>query len=185
MRARHSLLIILTLLAPCAAASAQGVQSVYTTLRGDKCKTLKDEGSYMLLECPGIAGYKLHVSAVDLSEGLAVVKADGSEHDINIGQVSGGYPSVGPTAEWRVRRERGKLVPIALIVRVVASEYRGGDSDRRDVGYLAISKITPEKICMTESIRADRNSNIKARRLADSSADKPCYELRAPDDPQN
>jgi hypothetical protein len=183
MRAKHSLLLILTLLAPCVVASAQGIQSVYTTLRGDKCKTLKDEGAYMLLECPGVAGYKLHVNAVDMTEGLAVVKADGSKHDINVGQVSGGYPSVGPTAEWRVRREKGKLVPIALIVRVVASEYVGGDPGRRDVAYLAISKITPEKICMTESILADRNSNMKARRLADSSADKPCYELRSPDGP--
>ena len=185
MRAKHSLLLILTLLAPCAAASAQGTRSVYTTLRGDKCKTLKEEGSYTLLECPGVAGYKLHVDAVDLTEGLTVVKPDGSEHEINVGQVGGGYASVGPTAEWRVRREKGKLIPIALIVRVSVDTYADSGRGRKEVAYLTVSKITPEKICMTQSIRADRSANTKARRLADSSADKPCYEVRAPDAPQN
>jgi hypothetical protein len=184
MRAKHSPLLIVTLLASCVAASAQAVRSVYTTLRGDKCKTLKEEGSYTLLECPGVAGYKLRVDAVDLTEGLTVVKADGSEHEINVGQVGGGYPSVGPTAEWRVRTEKGKLVPIALIVRVNVDTSADSGRGRKGVGYLTVSKITPEKICMTQSIRADRNANVKARRLADDSAGKPCYELRGPDGPQ-
>lgn len=176
MRTKHSLPLILILLAPCVAATAQGIQSVYTTLRVGNCKTLEDHETYLIMECPGVAGYKLLVEAHDQNEMLTVVKPDGSKHELNVSLIGrGGYPAIGTRAEWRVRREKGKLVPIALIVRMNMSEYVGGEQSRRDVAYLAISKITPEKICMTESILADRNSNTKARRLADNSADKPCY----------
>ena len=186
MRAKHSLLLALTLLAStCVAASAQGVQSVYTTLDWKKCKTLEDSEDRRLSECPGVAGYKLLVEAADDNLGLTVVGADGSKHALSIAYIgrSGKFPEVGTRAEWRVRRERGKLVPVALIVRVTVSEYVGGDPGHREVPYLTVSKITPQEVCMTESILADRNSNRRARRLADNSASKPCYEPFGPHGP--
>ena len=175
MRTKHSLLLILTLLASGVVASAQGVQSVYTTLDWKKCKTLDETEDRRLSECPGVAGYKLHVDATDAYERLTLVKPDGSKHDLSIEQISGGkYHTLGPRAEWRVRREKGRLVPIALIVRVTVSEIVGGDPGHREVPYLSVAKITPEKICSLEPMSAGRNANLAARRLADSSADKPC-----------
>lgn len=179
MRAKHSLLLILTLLASGVVASAQAVQSVYTWFNWDKCKTLRENeeaAGYILMECPGIAGYKLQVESQDLRDGLTVVRPDGSTHELNFGYIGGGgFSSLGRRVEWRVRREKGKLVPFALIVRFTVSQYVGGDPGTREVPYLTVTKITPQKICLLEPILALRNSNIKARRLADDSADKPCY----------
>lgn len=184
MRLKFSLILILILLASGVVASAQGVQSVYTTFNYKKCKTLEENeeaAGYILLECPGIAGYKLHVDSQDLRDGLAIVRPDGSKHELNLGQIGGGgFSSLGRTVEWRVRREKGKLVPFALIVRFIVSEYVGGDAGSREIPYLTVTKITPQKICLLEPIRAGRNSNIAARRLADNSADKPCYEPLGP-----
>jgi hypothetical protein len=182
MRTKCSPLLILTLLASGVAASAQGVQSVYTTFDWKKCKTLEEDeqaAGYILVECPGIAGYKLHVDSQDSRDGLTVIRPDGSEHTLNVGYLGGGaFSSIGQRIEWRVRREKGGLVPIALIVRFSISEQ--GPNGEREVPYLTVSKITPQKICLIESILAGRNSNVKARRLADNSADKPCYEPFGP-----
>jgi hypothetical protein len=178
MRTKYSLLLILTLLASGVMATAQAVQSVYTTLDWKKCKTLDDSEDRRLSECPGVAGYKLHVEASDAYEKLTLVKPDGSKHELYIEQISGGkFHELGPRAEWRVRREKGKLAPIALIVRVTVSEWVGGDPGHREVPYLSVAKITPEKICSLEPLPAGRNTNIAARRLADNSADKPCRKV--------
>ncbi|HJU56959.1 MAG TPA: hypothetical protein VJ715_20405 [Pyrinomonadaceae bacterium] len=184
MLAKSSLPLILTLLASGVVASAQGMQSVYTTLRVGKCKTLGERESFRSMECPGVAGYKLQVEVHDITETLTVIGTDGSKHGLGVGHVGrGGFPAIGTRAEWRVRRERGKLVPVALIVRVTVSEYAGGDAPRREVSYLTVTKITPQEICITKSILAGRNSNMKARRLADKSAGEPCYEPSGPAGP--
>ncbi|HWS99074.1 MAG TPA: hypothetical protein VN256_02305 [Pyrinomonadaceae bacterium] len=177
MRAKHSPLLILTLLASGVAAPAQGIRSVYTTLRVGECKTLQERDGFLLMECPGVGGYKLQVEAHDINEMLIVVKPDGSKHTLSVGRIGrGGYPAIGFKAEWRVRGEKGKVVPVALIVRVTISEYAPADPGRREVAYLAVSKITPQEVCLTEAILAGRNSNAKARRLADDAAGKPCHE---------
>jgi hypothetical protein len=186
MRAKHSLILVLILLASGVVASAQGVQSIYTKLNGKQCKIIEEDeesAGYMLERCPGVAGYKLHVRSQDLRQGVSVIKPDGSEHELNLGYIGGGgFSFIGDKAEWRVRRERGKLVPIALILRITVSQYRGAD-DSKDIPYLTVTKITPQKICMLEPTPAGRNANVAARRLADDSADKPCYEPYGPDGP--
>lgn len=180
MRTKYSLLLILTLLASGVVVSAQGVQSVYTTFNWKKCKTLEENeeaAGYILLECPAIAGYKLHVDSQDLRDGLTVVRPDGSKHELKLGQIGGGgFSSLGRTVEWRVRRQKGKLVPIALIVRFTVSQYVGGDPGTREIPHLTVTKITPQKICLVEAIRVGRNTNVMARRVADASSDKPCME---------
>jgi hypothetical protein len=183
MRAQHSLILILALFASGVTASAQGVQSVYTKLNGKQCKVIEEDeesAGYMLERCPGVAGYKLHVSSQDLRQGVSVIKPDGTEHELNLGNIGGGgFSFIGDRAEWRVRREKGKLVPIALILRITVTHY-GGAENSKDIPYLTVTKITPQKICLLEPEPAGRNANVKARRLADNSADKPCYEPFGP-----
>jgi hypothetical protein len=65
-------------------------------------------------------------------------------------------------------------VPIALIVRVYANE--NPDAPEQRTSYLAVAKITPEKICVTTKIKASQTANAEARRAADASAAKPCLE---------
>ena len=187
MRARHSLLLICVVLVFAATASAQGIQSVYTNVSGNKCKTIEENeeaAGYMLQRCPGVAGYKLQVSSQDLRQGLEIIKPDGSAHELDVGMIGGGsFSFLGDKAEWRVKRQRGKLVPIALIVRFsVARQMDDGTS--KDIPYLTVTKITPQKICMVKTVAPSPNANVEARRLADASADKPCYDGLAPGNPE-
>jgi hypothetical protein len=186
MRARHSLLLILTLLASGVVASAQGVQSVYTNLSGKNCRVIEEDeesAGYELARCRGVAGYQLEVASQDLRQGVAVVSPDGKKHELNLGYIGGGaFSFLGDKAEWRVKRVKGKLVPIALIMRFSTAQMQD-DGSSKDVPHLTVTKITPAKICLLEPQRAGRNANVEARRIADNSADKPCYEPFGPDGP--
>jgi hypothetical protein len=65
------------------------------------------------------------------------------------------------------------VVPTAIIVRVVASERENPDAPKKR-SYLAVAKITPERICVTDKIEPAADANQRARRAADGSADKAC-----------
>ncbi len=102
-----------------------------------------------------------------------MVTPDGKNHPLDFWQViTGAFSSVGNKAEWRVTRSRGKVSPVALIVRVNAS----ADVERpnRLTSYLAVVKVTPEKICVTHKIPPGARANETARRAADSSQTTAC-----------
>ena len=179
MRISCALLLICVFLVFAATSSAQAVQSVYTNVSGNRCKTIEEDeeaAGFMLQQCPGVAGYKLLVSSQDLRQGLEVIKPDGSKHELNVGVIGGGaFSFLGDKAEWRVKRQRGRLFPIALIVRFsVAQQMEDGSS--KDIPYLTVTKITPQKICLVKTVAPARNANLEARRLADASANMPCYD---------
>lgn len=177
MRFRFTLFSTFLLLITATAASAQAVQSIYTTLSQKACKTIMVDpgpGESSTQQCPGVAGYKLLVHEGDLRQSITVIKPDGSKHDLDLWNKvgGGGFSYVGPRAEWRVKRQRGKLTPVALIVRFEVSET--ADNPNKKTSYLTVSKITPAEICLTDSVRPSPNMNVEARRLADNAASKPC-----------
>ncbi|MCA1557718.1 MAG: hypothetical protein LC731_04160, partial [Acidobacteria bacterium] len=114
------MLVLLLTVAGATNASAQKIESVYTDLR-QGCRTLErddESAGYLLEECQGAGGYKIHLVSGDDRSNIEVISPDGSKHDLNFGQIGGGgFSSVGAKAEWRVKRERGKIVPIGLIIR--------------------------------------------------------------------
>ena len=162
----------LALLAP-----ATSVDSIYTDLSPAHCKTVKvdKETGSSVQTCPGVAGYSLLVEDDDGRQSITVLSPDGKRHPLNYWQViTTAFSSVGDKAEWRVERKGGKVRPIALIVRVYASE--NPDSPNEKTSYLAVAKITAEKICVTAKVKGGARANEEARRAADASADKPCLE---------
>jgi hypothetical protein len=177
MRLRSILFFSSLILFGAATATAQSIQSLYTDLGGKACKEIKiesDPAESSKQECRGVAGYKLLVLEGDLRQSITVVRPDGSEHELNLWSSvgGGGFSHLGPKAEWRVKRQQGKLTPLALIVRYEVSENAADSS--KTTSYLAVVKITPERICLTDTLRPRANANIEARRLADNSAGKPC-----------
>jgi hypothetical protein len=99
----------------------------------------------------------------------------GKKHTLEFWNIiSNGFSHVGEKAEWRVIRKNGKIVPVALIVRFTAND-NSGDSPK-PISYLAVAKITPQKICVTDKIAPSATANEEARRAADAAADKPCLE---------
>lgn len=147
------------------------VRSVYTDLDANKCRTLElneDEGGSYKGECSGVAGFKLHVIEGDLRQTVDVVSPGKKVHELKFWEFFGGFSSVGPRAEWRMR---GKT-PVALIVRFNVSE--DPEDSTKITSHLLVAKITPSSICVTNMIKPSRTQNAEARRAADSSSRKPC-----------
>ncbi|HEU4796023.1 MAG TPA: hypothetical protein VFT02_10365 [Pyrinomonadaceae bacterium] len=151
-------------------------RSTYTSLTVKNCRTIKTEttgaGDYEG-RCRGVAGYSLTLLEGDLRQNIIVNTPKGAKHSLELWDViSGGFSHVGPKAEWRMTRQNGKLQPAALIIRYNASE--NPDNPNKHTSYLAVAKITPTEICITDKISAGPNANVEARRAADSAATKPC-----------
>jgi len=157
------------------------LESVYSDLSSSKCKTIevdKETGS-STQRCPGIAGYKLLVLDDDSRQSITVVAPGGKNHPLDFWQVvTYAFSSVGSKAEWRVARSKGKVSPVALIVRVNASE--DGANPNRLTSYLAVVKVTPEKICVTHKIPPGAKANETARRAADTAQTAACLKEVAP-----
>jgi hypothetical protein len=152
-------------------AYVPAVDSVYTDLAAARCKTVEtaEEGAYSVQKCAGVAGYALLVEDDDSRQSVTVVSPDGKKHPLNYSQViTSGFSSLGEKAEWRVEKKGGKLLPLALIVRVNASE--NPEKPEQKTSYLAVAKLTANEVCVTDKVK----SNEEARAAADASADKPC-----------
>jgi hypothetical protein len=175
-RMTNVVLLLVAVLATATTLSAQTVQSVYTDLDSRKCRTLKtteDEGGSYEGKCPGVAGYTLIVTEGDLRQNIEVVTAKGKKHSLDLWTVvSSAFSSLGPKAEWRMTRQKGKLVPFALIVRYNASE--NPEDSSKITSYLAVAKITANSICVTDKIAPGTNANELARKAADGAANKAC-----------
>jgi hypothetical protein len=93
------------------AAIAPTYTSVYTDLDVDRCRVLEriEEGESVRWRCPGHAGIPLLVSSGD------------GRFDVDAGvdneewESLGGFHTLGPRVEWRLRRGR----PIAIIFRYI------------------------------------------------------------------
>ena len=72
--------------------------------------------------------------------------------------------------------QKGRRAPVALIIRYNASE--DPEQPNKLSSYLAVSKITPTEICVTDKISPGPKANDDARRAADSAATKPCLQAR-------
>lgn len=153
--------------------SAAPVTSVYSSLSG--CRPVKTGRDWSVHACRGVGGYNLQLEYEDARESITVFGPDRKAHPLKLWQVvSSGFSSVGQKAEWRVRTQNGKQLPIALIVRFNASE--NPEDSSKITSYLIVAKITPQKICVTDKIAPGATANEEARNAADASADKPCLE---------
>src|SRR5688500_3444841 len=145
--------VVFCILACAVCASAQSNRSVYTNLGEKSCRTIKSDssegGSYVGL-CGGVGGYKLQVEEGDLRQNIQVITPAGQKHSLDLWTVVGSsFSSLGEKADWRVRTQKGKLVPLALIVRY---NVANPEDSTKSTSYLAVAKITPTKICVTDKI---------------------------------
>jgi hypothetical protein len=158
-------------------AASQKIESVYTDLTTEKCKTIEqtdDEGGSYRGECAGVGGYKLEVLEGDLRQSINVVAPNRKKFELDIWTtVSSGFSSFGGKAEWRVTRSGKKITPKAFIVRYNASE--NPEKPEQTTSYLVVVKISKTAACVTDVVNPTvKNQNVKARQLADASANKPC-----------
>jgi hypothetical protein len=156
------------------ALSQQHLTSVYTDFA--KCRTLQeptDTNLTLLRRCPGVAGFKLLLQWDDDALTATMVTPKGRKFDLGINELftqSKPYADLKAKAEWRVKRERGIVVPVALILRVEPMN----DMSTNDRPFLAVAKITKDAICMTDKIATGAKENEAARQAADIASTKPC-----------
>src|ERR1051325_4741532 len=137
-----------------------GPRSVYTGLTRRDCKTVSTNSQLAesLQRCPGVAGCGLLVEDADARVSVTVVAPGGRKYELKYWQgVTTAFSTIGDRAEWRVSRRGRRDVPVALIVRVNAQE----DAEHADrvTPYLAVAKITPRQVCVTDRIGPGRNAN--------------------------
>ncbi|MGI9165165.1 MAG: hypothetical protein ACR2G5_02050 [Pyrinomonadaceae bacterium] len=180
-QAVNAAIIFALLFAPAESIKAQAkMESVYTDVFSSKCRTIevdKETGSSTQI-CRGIAGYNLLALEDDARQSITVVTPDGKHHPLDVWEViTYAFSSLGSKAEWRVTRSKGKVSPVALIVRVNVSE---SENPMRLTSFLAVVKVTPEKICVTHKIPPGAKANETARHAADSAQTAACLKEVAP-----
>lgn len=163
--------------AACAGAAGQdGIRSVFSDLTGEACRTRSAsvEEAWAIRACPAPGGFELQVADADLRQSVTVVDLDGVDHPQDYWQViANGFSALGQRAEWRVRGAGVDATPVALVVPVRIFEPEDGGGER-EVIYVAVSKITPDAVCVTDRIDPGPQQHEQALSAADASADRPC-----------
>ena len=152
--------------------------SVFTELTESACAVVPASGepgdTEDGLRCDGPAGYQVLTYVGDDRASASVIDPSGARHDLELWQVvTRNFSSLGPRAEWVIKQQDGKAVPIALILPVLAHE----DIDQPDhtTLYHAVAKLTPEETCVVERVVAT-GSEPRAAGWAEGLAAAPCLE---------
>lgn len=149
------------------AAEAAGAGSVYTDLTPAKCRPTATGSETR--RCPGVAPYTLLAERDDDRASVTLASSDGKRYPLAFWDVVTPYFSrLGPRAEWRVTKEG---VPYGLIVRV--DTLASADASKT-TSFLAVAKIAPPAVCVTDRIAPGPTANTEARKAADLAAGKPC-----------
>ena len=178
LRTYQRVLLLIVSTACFVSASAQpNNQSICSSLESKDCRVVNSKNADYLARCPGFGGYKLIVTEGDLRQNVTVVAPNGNKSSLDLWTViSGGFSHLGPKAEWRITRRNGRRIPVALIVRLTASE--DATNPEKQNSYLAVSKITEEEVCVIAKISPGPSANEDARRAADEASGKPCLILK-------
>jgi len=86
--------------------------------------------------------------------------------------VSYGFSNIGQKAEWRVKKQNGQIIPVALIIRFNANE--NPEEYNKSTSFLTITKITNNSICIVDKVRPNKDQNLQARKIADLAQSKGC-----------
>ena len=181
----------IVLLAACSApdsastgTSNAAIQSLSTPLDSGSCeqkvdKSDPDETPY--LQCPGVAGYSLIVRKVESGrKSVDVVDTSQQVHPLDFQEtITRAMSNLDGKAEWRVASRDGKQVPIALIVHVQARENLD-DPETVTTTYLAVAKLLPNQVCVTDRIPEGTKTPEQILKIADSASDRACAPPQPP-----
>lgn len=152
------------------------IRGIYTDIAGKRCARHIDDMTTgaSTLNCPGVAGYRLHVSEDDGRFSITVLSPEKRSYDLNYwGVITRGFSTLGRSAEWRVRTGPGKLIPVGLIVPIYTSDQSAAGGSER-MQYLAVAQIRTDTACVVAKVSArTRSANKEAREIADG-AQLPC-----------
>jgi hypothetical protein len=153
-----------------AAASANPVKSLYTTVELKTCTPIKQPSHGGAWMCEGLAGLPVYVAEDDLRQFLSVGAnartRRAATQTLEAANTMFDRGSDRATIEWRFDRRGDKQIPYATIVRF----HTRRDGRRGDV--LVVSKVGTADTCHVAYIDALANSDAiaLARHVADTQA---------------
>lgn len=156
-------------------SAAEEVTSVYTSLKLARCQNvtpaeMEDYGT--VWRCEGHDGVAVRVAEGDLR--FFVSYGPKAAEQTAAYETLPQFNSVGETLEWRVRREGGRLVPFATILRFSWSV------DERKGSTLVVTKLDKDDACHIAYVEA--SGNPKANELARAIADRDAPSFRCKQD---
>ncbi|HMU64816.1 MAG: hypothetical protein U1E82_07140 [Nitrosomonas sp.] len=163
-------ILILVLSSSSVFSQTAKIQSVYTNLSGDNCYMVSNdlETGSTIQQCPGINGYSLFVLDDDNRVSITLISPDHKEYPLNFWTViTKSFSVIGENAEWRVLKTYENSSPIALIIRVDADIQEDLESPRKE-SYLAIARISADKVCVIAKILYSEKAKEIARLIADN-----------------
>lgn len=166
---KKRLLCSLALLVISTPASAQGYESVYSSIAVDDCLMLTPPDlieEYQGAEwvCAGQNGLVVWVGEGDLRMFLGY-GPDGREQ-CSYTQTMSGFNSAHDTLEWRLRSAGGVTQPIATILRYTVNQPDGQDRE-----FLVVTKLGAQSCHMAYVSASEANHNVTAREAADRFAE--------------
>jgi len=182
MRGTVSVILLAALACGMASASAETIESAYTTFNADKtCKHTKgtepeDYGDWL---CPGYANIPVRLAAGDQRMFVTFGKTKkNDDDDLAASQTFPAFNDVYEgTVEWRLEKSpQGKLRPFATILRwniIVATDKPGKSGGIKATGRaLVVTRLGPGGVCHVGYVdaRANPDANDLARKLADERA---------------
>lgn len=150
--------------------------SHYTKL--SQCRDLGRNGlpvenempDYNLLRCKGPPGYSFDVEHADSRDYLVIRTPSGQTYREGF---AGDLNDLGDTVEWRVSQSR-QVLPHAVIARFFLDSVDGQSGRSRRVVFLSVIKLTAREVCRVALVPGSATDNVKARAIADASAERPC-----------
>ena len=160
-----SLPLALSGLAP---GPAQAAVSLYSDLYGKKCRTVEhDPGSGATTRrCAGVGGYNLLVHEARAQTSVDIVTPTGAVFPLEYWEVvTPGLSRVGRKAEWRVEQRAGRVVPVALLVRLDVSHPEAQGPRLAPAAVLTGARIHPDGACVVyQGDGAARTADDMARK---------------------
>jgi hypothetical protein len=153
-------------------AASAPVKSAYVKLDEASCTKIDgpEEGDdfqdWGVFRCgKPVAGWSVIVDYGDARESVTLERA-GRRTDLAFWSINGGFSSIGPAAEFRMRGSK----PLGVVVRhihVIDPETNATRSD------LMVAKLTPQP-CVVAQILPGPNQSVLARQAADKAASLAC-----------
>jgi hypothetical protein len=169
--------LLLALTVASAAHAAEKIESQYTSVAVDSCRTVDaakpGEGEWHIWSCKGLAGLIVVRAEADLREIVSVGRTVEAARDEPAAKIwFGPFNLAGDTIEWR--RVSGAKAPFAIIQRWTVSDSENPDSDGAPKPFelMIVTRLPPGPVCHVALVDARENAdhNALARRAADEIA---------------
>lgn len=165
-------------------APAQAATSLYSELHGKACQTVEaDKGSGAASRlCRGVGGYHLLVHEANGQTSVDIVTPNNTVWPLEYWEVvTPGLSSVGRMAEWRMEMRNGKLVPVALLVRLdTRAPDLTGPRMAGSGGIMTAARIDRDGACVVYQGSGNAKTADADARAAAANRERKCLGLFSP-----